>query len=56
MCSLVVLHKHEFPEGRTRPVEAHDVKLERIMIEDVETYLRALDCGQVLDVDEEDGG
>ena len=56
MCSPVKLHKSDRTEGRTRPVEAHDVKLERIMIEDVETYLRALDCGPVLDVDEEDGG
>ena len=55
MCSPVKLHKSDRTEGRTRPVEAHDVKLERIMIEDVETYLRALDCGPVLDVDEEDG-
>ena len=51
----MVLHKHEFPEDEVRPVEEHDVKLERIMIEDVETYLRALDCRQVLDVDREDG-
>ena len=55
MHSLVVLHKSDRTEGRTRPVEAHDVKLERSMTDDIITYLRALDCRQVLDVDREDG-
>ena len=55
MCSPVKLHKSDRTEGRTRPVEAHDVKLERSMTDDIVTYLRALDCGRVLDVDEEDG-
>ena len=55
MCSPIKLHKFDRTEGRTRPVEAHDVKLERSMTDDIVTYLRALDCGRVLDVDEEDG-
>ena len=55
MCSPVKLHKSDRTEGRTRPVEAHDVKLERSMTDDIITYLRALDCRQVLDVDREDG-
>ena len=55
MCSPVKLHKPDRTEGRTRPVEAHDVKLERSMTDDITTYLRALDCRHVLDVDREDG-
>ena len=42
-------------EDRTRPVEADDVRLGQDMTDDISTYLRPLGCGQIRDLDEEDG-
>ena len=43
------------PEDDTRPVEADDVRLGHDMTDDISTYLRPLSCGQIRDLDEEDG-
>ena len=43
------------PEDDTWPVEADDVRLGHDMTDDISTYLYALGCGQIRDLDEEDG-
>ena len=55
MCSPVVLGLGVRLEDRTRPVEADDVRLGQDMTDDISTYLRPLGCGQIRDLDEEDG-
>ena len=55
MCSPVVLGLGVRPEDDTRPVEADDVRLGHDMTDDISTYLRPLSCGQIRDLDEEDG-
>ena len=55
MCSPVVLGLGVRPEDDTRPVEADDVRLGHNMTDDISTYLYALSCGQIRDLDEEDG-
>ena len=55
MCSPVALGLGVRPEDDTRPVEADDVRLGHDMTDDISTYLRPLGCGQIRDLDEEDG-
>ena len=43
------------PEDDTRPVEVDDVRLGHDMTDDISNYLCPLGCGQIRDLDEEDG-
>lgn len=55
MCSPVVLGLGVRPEDDTRPVEVDDVRLGHDMTDDISNYLCPLGCGQIRDLDEEDG-